>query len=60
MAAPAPWMARAAISMAGERATPMASEARVNSARPHCSRRRRPKVSPARAASSSKPPKVRV
>ena len=60
MAAPRPWMARAATIAAGERARPIASEATVNSDRPSISMRRRPKVSPARAASSMKPPKLRV
>lgn len=60
IAAPAPCTARAMISHAADCARPIASDATVNSPRPKMNRRRRPRMSPARALSSSRPPKASV
>ena len=59
-APPTPWMARAVSSSPCPWAKPPASEASVNRAMPARKTRRRPRMSPARAPSSSSPPKVRV
>ena len=59
-AAPAPWTARAASSQVEVVAKPPTSDATVNSAMPAKNVRRRPSRSPARAPSSSRPPKVRA
>jgi hypothetical protein len=56
-AAPAPWTARAAISQAAVVASPPASDAAVKIVIPMTNTRRRPKMSPARPPSSSRPPK---
>jgi hypothetical protein len=60
MAAPIPWRARAASSQAAEVARPPRKEARVKTRMPAMNTRRRPRMSPARPPSSSRPPKVRV
>ncbi len=60
IAPPAPWMARAASSHAAEVARPPASDAAVNSVMPAMNTRRRPRISPARPPSSSRPPNVSV
>ncbi len=58
IAAPTPCSARAASSQAGDCASPPSIEANVNSAMPATNVRRRPRMSPARAPSSSSPPKL--
>ena len=58
MAPPMPWMARAASSSGSAVARPPASDAAVNRATPVRKTRRRPRMSPARPPSSSRPPKV--
>ena len=58
IAAPTPWIARAASSQPADWASPAASEAAVNRAIPATNTRRRPRMSPARAPSRSRPPKV--
>ena len=58
IAAPTPCRARAPIIQAGDCARPVASEATVNSPIPKTNMRRRPSRSPARAPTSSRPPKV--
>jgi hypothetical protein len=60
MAAPTPWRARAASSQPEDVASPPRNEARVNTTIPAMNTRRRPRMSPARPPSSSRPPKVRV
>jgi hypothetical protein len=60
MAAPTPCSARAASSQVAEVAKPPRNEARVKSRMPDTNTRRRPRMSPARPPSSSRPPKVRV
>src|ERR1019366_1730556 len=60
IAPPAPCTARAASSHAAEVARPPASEAAVNSTIPAMKTRRRPRMSPARPPSSSRPPNVSV
>ena len=57
-AAPTPWTARAAISIAEPFARPHASEAATKIANPDMSIRRRPNRSPARPPSRRRPPKV--
>jgi hypothetical protein len=59
-AAPTPCAIRAAISRPAVGARPPARDATVNRATPPTNRRRRPKVSPARPPSRSRPPKVSV
>ena len=60
IAPPTPCTARAASSVAGAVARPPASDARVKMARPAINACRRPRMSPARPPSSSRPPKVRT
>ncbi len=60
MAAPTPCRARAATSQTADCATPTASDANVKSPTPTTNIRRRPKMSPARAPSSSSPPNASV
>lgn len=60
IAPPTPCRARAASNCQGSWATPPRSEAKVNSRMPVMNTRRRPRMSPARAPSSSRPPNVSV
>ena len=60
MAAPTPWTARAPSSHSGDCASPPSNDATVNNPMPTANTRRRPRMSPARAPSSSAPPNVRV
>ena len=57
-APPTPWTKRAATSAPGPVARPHSSEAPVNTASPATSTLRRPRRSPRRPASSSRPPKA--
>ena len=59
-AAPAPCSARAATSQAWSVAKPPANEATVKTAMPTTNMRRRPKTSPLRPPSSSRPPKLKA
>src|SRR5215469_6806564 len=58
MAPPTPWIARAVSSQAWVVANPPNSEAAANKRTPAMNTRRRPRMSPARPPSSSRPPKV--
>ena len=58
IAAPTPWITRAASSAAGDQASPHMSDAAVKSRTPVMNRRRRPSRSAARPPSRSRPPKV--
>ncbi len=60
IAAPRPWIARAAISHASDRASPPPSEANENTTRPIMNMRLRPSRSASRPPSSRNPPKVSV
>ncbi len=60
IAPPTPCRTRAASNCQGSWAKPPSSEARVNSRMPVMKTRRRPRMSPARPPSSSRPPKVSV
>ena len=60
IAAPTPWIARAAISVASDVASPQTSDAPEKSARPAMNIRRRPSRSALRPPSMSRPPKVSV
>ena len=60
IAPPTPWTARAASSHACVVAKPPSSEASENKMIPAMKTRRRPRISPARPPSSSRPPKVRA
>ncbi len=60
IAAPTPCRARAPSSQAGDWAMPPSIEAKVKRAMPAAKTWRRPRMSPARAPSSSRPPKVSV
>ena len=60
IAAPSPWIDRAAISQPSEVANPPASDAVENTARPMMKRRRRPSRSAMRPPSSRKPPNASV
>jgi len=59
-AAPAPWIARAAISMPTLELSAQAAEAAENSASPAANMRRRPKRSPTAAAVISRTAKLRL
>lgn len=59
-AAPAPWTARAAISVPILLATAQAAEATTNNVRPAANMRRRPKRSPSAAPVSSSTAKLRL
>jgi hypothetical protein len=58
IAAPAPWVTRAARSAAGDQASPHMSDAAVKKKTPVMNTRRRPSRSAARPPSRSRPPKV--
>ena len=58
IAPPTPWTARAVSSQAWSLANPPSSEATENKMMPAMNTRRRPRMSPARPPSSSRPPKV--
>jgi hypothetical protein len=58
IAAPKPWIARAAISTGSDHASPHRNEATVKTATPTMNMRRRPSMSPDRPPSSRNPPKV--
>ena len=60
IAPPTPWSTRAASNCHDSWANPPSSEARMNRTMPVMSTRRRPRRSPARPPSSSRPPKVSV
>ncbi len=60
MAPPTPWRARAPRSWPEFWANPPSREASTKSSTPKTKTRRRPRMSPARPPSSSRPPKVRV
>ena len=60
IAAPTPWIARAAMSVASDVARPQTSDAPEKSARPAMNIRRRPSRSAVRPPSMSRPPKVSV
>ena len=58
IAAPTPWITRAARSAAGDQASPHMSDAAVKSRTPAMNTRRRPSRSAARPPSKSRPPKL--